>query len=91
MTKPISSIFALCLAVSAAACATPPDRIDPIKTASAAPCTVGDRKYLTYLTEEQGKLARQDAIGVLVIGVPVGSFGQEDYSKEIAHLKGRCG
>lgn len=89
--KSIMLLSALCAIASLSACATPPDRIDPIKTASAAPCTEGDRKYLSYLVEEQAKMAREDAIGVFLIGIPVGTMGQGDHSKEIAGLKGRCG
>lgn len=69
-----------------AACATPPERIKA--TASAGECTQADRDRLADLYATQSKTATADALGVFMIGVPLGG---EDHGPEIARLKGRCG
>lgn len=69
-----------------ASCATPPERIMP--SAYSGPCTVSDARRLAVLTEAQSANARGDAIGVLLIGIPMGRG--PDHSAEIAQLKGRC-
>ncbi|NGO50476.1 hypothetical protein [Allomesorhizobium camelthorni] len=76
------------LAVSA--CATPPNRIKPI--ANAAPCTSQDRTRLAEISKVQAATATNDAVGVFLVGLPVGSMvGGADHKQEIALLKGRCG
>jgi hypothetical protein len=69
-----------------AACATPPDRIKA--SGSGGTCTAADLERLEDLYALQSKAATGDALGVLMIGVPLGSG---DYEPEIARLKGRCG
>lgn len=91
MTKNYRLSGAFILALSLTACATPPALIDPVKTASTKPCLESDRKYLKYLIEDQAAMAREDAIGVILIGLPINTLGRGDHSKEIAELKGRCG
>lgn len=88
MKKIFTSIAAIALA-TLAGCATPPDRIKAIP--SSAPCTGADQAQLERLSALQEKKARNDALGVLVIGLPVASMGSEDHKQEIAVLKGRCG
>lgn len=72
-----------------AGCATDPSRI----TAAAydAPCTSSDRSRLATITKEQKAMARNDALGVILVGLPLGSMGRHDYKDEIARLKGSCG
>lgn len=97
MTDSRFSSFQLCgkvtLAVSIAAvlsaCAADPKNIKA--TANSDPCTQADRARLAAISEEQAKTARNDKVGVLLIGVPVGSMGRPDHSDEIARLKGSCG
>ncbi|TCU34091.1 hypothetical protein [Rhizobium azibense] len=88
--KKISLILTMSLMASLAACATPPDRIKP-SASDGQPCSPADMKRLNQLSEQQGKMARNDALGVFIIGLPVGSMGQKDHKQEIAKLKGRCG
>ncbi|MDR7033888.1 hypothetical protein [Mesorhizobium sp. BE184] len=47
-----------------------------------------DRQRLSDLYREQSRTATNDALGVFMIGVPLGGADQEP---EIARLKGRCG
>lgn len=76
----------LALLASLAACATPPEHIKA--TASEGECTPADRERLADLYAAQSKTATADALGVFMIGVPLGG---EDHGPEIARLKGRCG
>ncbi|MCF6120510.1 hypothetical protein L2449_27170 [Mesorhizobium muleiense] len=69
-----------------AGCASPPAKIKAI--ASTQPCTAADRQRLADLYNAQSRTARNDAIGVFMIGIPMGG---EDHAPEIARLKGRCG
>lgn len=87
--RTITMIFAASILSTLAACATPPDRIKPIAS-NGQPCTPADMTRLNQLSEEQGKMARNDVMGVLIIGFPVGSIGKKDHKTEIATLKGRC-
>lgn len=83
-------VSAVAVAVALAACATPPNRIKPI--ANAAPCTTQDRARLAELWKAQSATATNDAVGVFLVGLPVGSMvGAPDHEDEIARLKGRCG
>jgi hypothetical protein len=68
-------------------CATPPERIKA-GPADGRRCTTTDRERLEDLYAMQSKTATSDALGVLIIGVPLGG---EDHGPEIARLKGRCG
>lgn len=78
----------LCLATILAGCATPPGRIQGVK--NSGPCTSEDKARLAVLTKQQQKTANGDALGVFLIGLPVGSMGGNDHEAEIALLKGRC-
>jgi hypothetical protein len=73
-----------------ASCATHPDRIKPAAY-SGKPCTTADRARLASLSEDQKRTANNDALGVFLIGLPVGSMGGKDNKAEIAKLKGACG
>jgi starvation-inducible outer membrane lipoprotein len=76
-------------ALALSACATPPNRIKPI--ANAAPCTTQDRARLAEISKIQSATATNDAVGVFLVGLPVGSMvGGADHKQEIALLKGRC-
>lgn len=80
-----------CLAVALfsvlAGCATPPQNIKAVKS-DGQTCTEADKQRLADLYHQQSRTATQDAIGVFMIGVPLGGA---DQSPEIARLKGRCG
>lgn len=81
------TIFVAMLALSA--CATPPSKIKPV--ANSGPCTAQDRAKLEALSKQQNKAATNDAVGVALIGLPLGSMSGGDVETEIALLKGRCG
>lgn len=80
--------LALFAALMLSACATPPGRIEPVK--NSGPCTPEDKARLAALTKQQDKTAGRDALGVFLIGLPLGSMGGGDNEAEIALLKGRC-
>lgn len=82
------SIILTAIVASLAACATPPGRIKPV--ANAGPCTDLDRQRLADLTKVQQATANNDAMGVFLIGLPMGSMAGSDHEAEIAMLKGRC-
>ncbi|MEP9386474.1 hypothetical protein [Mesorhizobium sp. KR9-304] len=69
------------------ACATPPDQIKPV--ADNRRCTQNDRDRLADISANQKKNADRDALGVFLVGVPLGK--DDDHAPEIARLKGRCG
>lgn len=73
-----------------AGCATHPDNIKPVSYAGAK-CTAADRARLAALSDEQKRTAKNDTIGVLLLGVPVGSMAGKNHKDEIAWLKGACG
>lgn len=70
-----------------AGCATPPQNIKATASDGQA-CTDADRQRMADLYHAQSRTATQDALGVFMIGVPLGG---EDHGDEIARLKGRCG
>lgn len=72
-----------------AGCATPPDRIAGMPNGEK--CTAADRQRLAILYNKQEKAARNDALGVFLVGLPLASMGGGDNEAEIALLKGRCG
>ena len=78
---------AIALSLAVAACATPPQNIKAVPP-DGKPCTDADRQRLAELYHQQARTATQDALGVFMIGVPLGGADQEP---EIARLKGRCG
>lgn len=82
-------IIAAMFAASLAGCATHPDQIKAVK--SSAECTPADRQRLAELSEVQAATSRNDAVGVFLIGVPMGSVAGKDHEEEIARLKGACG
>lgn len=92
-TKTLVSVFSLgkvaAVALFVSSCATHPDRI---KAASytGQPCTAADRQRLTELSAEQRRAANTDALGVFLIGLPIGSMNGPDHKAEIARLKGAC-
>lgn len=71
-----------------AGCATPPSSIKATPS-DGKKCTQADRDRLADITSRQQRVANQDALGVFMIGVPLG--GSETHEPEIARLKGRCG
>lgn len=83
----ISRLAALAAVSLTAACATPPQNIKAVAS-DGQECTDVDRQRLSELYREQSRTATNDALGVFMIGVPLGGADQEP---EIARLKGRCG
>ncbi len=77
-------------ALLAGGCATDPSNIKA-DTSVARSCSAADRTRLAELTKEQHAMARNDAVGVFFVGLPLGSMGRQDYAAEIARLKGACG
>jgi hypothetical protein len=80
---------AAAIAIFVSGCATHPDKIKPAAY-SGKPCTTADRTRLASLTEDQKRAAKNDALGVFLIGLPVGSMNGQDHKAEIAKLKGAC-
>ncbi len=78
---------ALAAGLGVTACATPPQNIKAVASDGQA-CTAADRQRLSDLYQQQSRTATQDALGVFMIGVPLGGA---DQGPEIARLKGRCG
>lgn len=78
-------IIAFAAVAALSACATHPDRIQP--AAYAADCPPNAAQRLAELTAEQKRAANTDAIGVLMIGLPLGSMSGPDHKDEIAKLK----
>lgn len=72
-----------------AGCATPPEKIAAIP--SQQPCTAADKERLAFLYNKQQQTAQSDAMGVFLVGLPLGSMGGGNNEAEIATLKGRCG
>lgn len=59
--------------------------------ASNEKCTPQKRQRLQELSESQSAKANNDAVGVFLIGLPMGSMASKtDYKDEIARLKGAC-
>lgn len=81
---------AAAIAIFVSGCATHPDRIKPAAY-SGAPCTAADRTRLAELSAEQKRAANTDAMGVFLVGLPIGSMNGPDHEAEIARLKGACG
>jgi len=71
--------------VSATACAKPPGRIQPL--AYATNCPVNAAQQLDVLSKAQQSAANTDALGVFLIGLPLGSMSGSDNEAEIARLK----
>lgn len=88
----------LLAALALAACAARPDAIAPVSMGSAyagASCAeasalrAGSAARLATLSRQQDQAATGDAIGVILIGVPVSSLAGGDVAGEIAAEKGR--
>lgn len=75
--------------VALAGCATHPDNIKPVANSYA--CTSADRQRLADLSKVQAATATNDAVGVFMLGLPLGSMAGDDHKAEIARLKGSCG
>jgi hypothetical protein len=92
-TKTLVSVTALgkaaLVALLVSGCAAHPDRIKPLAYAGDK-CTAADRKRLVELSAEQKRAANTDAMGVFLIGLPIGSMNGPDHADEIARLKGAC-
>ena len=82
-------MIAAAIAAALAGCATPPERIKPTAN-DGQPCTAADRQRLEELSKVQKATANNDAVGVFLIGLPMGSMAGKDHEAEIAALKGRC-
>ena len=80
---------AAAVAIFLSGCATHPDRIKPAAY-SGESCSAADRTRLAKLTAEQKRAANTDALGVFLIGLPIGSMNGPDHKTEIARLKGAC-
>ena len=78
---------ALAAALCVTSCATPPQNIKATASDGKV-CTDADRQRLSDLYQQQSRTATQDALGVFMIGVPLGGA---DQGPDIARLKGRCG
>lgn len=78
---------AVAVVLGLTACATPPQNIKATASDGKV-CTDADRQRLSDLYQQQSRTATQDALGVFMIGVPLGGA---DQAPEIARLKGRCG
>lgn len=92
--KPALILAALALA----ACAARPDAIAPVSMgnayagtscAEAALLRAQSTASLATLSRQQDQAATGDAIGVILIGVPVSSLAGGDVAGEIAAEKGR--
>jgi hypothetical protein len=94
----IRHILPLAALVATAACAPSPDSIAPvpmgaafanITCAEASAMLAAETVTLSNLSAAQSGAATGDAIGVLLIGVPVSSLTGGDRSGEIAAAKGK--
>ncbi len=83
--KMLKTALALGLLATAAACAKPPGRIQPL--AYATNCPVNAAQQLEVLSKAQQSAANTDALGVFLIGLPLGSMSGSDNETEIARLK----
>lgn len=84
----MKNLLALSILASLAACATPPASI---KASQAIGCQPGDAQRLADLSAVQQATANNDAVGVLLIGIPMGSVAGDDHKAEIARLKACVG
>ena len=94
-----SALLLLCAAGSAmAGCAARPGAIAPVSMgnayagascAEAAALRTSSAERLAILSRQQDQAATGDAIGVILIGVPMSSLAGGDVSGEIAAEKGR--
>lgn len=92
------TIAAIAAAVLLSACAQSPSSIQPVAMVGAysgVPCSTArahlqaERANLATLSQSQNAAVAGDAIGVLLIGVPVSSLGGGDRAGDIATAKGK--
>lgn len=86
------------IAMSLAACASSPEGIAPAKVSEEPYLTwscerLGEESYrlrdaLAAASAEQQRAARNDALGVFLIGLPIASMSGGDVSPEVSRLKG---
>lgn len=81
-------LLALSALAAMAGCATPPQNIKAVQTGEA--CTPAKMQRLNDLSSVQSATASNDAVGVFLIGLPMGSMGGGNHHDEIARLKGSC-
>lgn len=85
----MKKLITLTIAATLAGCATPPGMIKAASTSEA--CRAGDMQRLAVISAEQKSKANNDIMGLLILGVPMGTVtGETDHSAEIAAIKGRC-
>ncbi len=82
-------VISVGLAALLAGCATPPQNIKPVHYTGDT-CTQEKMNRLQELSAMQSTTATNDAVGVFLIGMPLGSMGGGDRQHEIARLKGAC-
>lgn len=90
---------ALCAAATLTACAPSPDQIAaaplPLDTFAGTTCSRAETLLhtaeinLASLEIRQARSARNDALGVVLLGVPTSSLQGGDKSEQIANLKGQ--
>jgi len=94
----IRHIFPIAALVATAACAPSPDSIAPVSMGAAfaniscdeaSAMLAAETQTLATLSAAQSGAATGDAIGVLLIGIPVSSLTGGDQSGEIAASKGK--
>jgi hypothetical protein len=86
------------VAVTLGACAQSPTAIQPTYVSTVPyldwPCSkLGDKRQqiasaLAAASAQQSQARLNDAIGVLLIGLPVSSMSEQNVAPQIAHLKG---
>lgn len=92
------TILTAALGLGLAACAKSPDAIPPVSMAGAydsvscdyaRQALMTERQNLASLTSAQNSAVAGDAVGVLLIGVPVSSLTGGDKSGDIGATKGK--
>lgn len=94
----MKKLFLACFALSLAACAPSPSAIAPssmgnayagISCAQARQALTEEQTKLAALSTQQNGAVAGDAIGVLLIGVPMSSLTGGDHTGDIATSKGK--
>jgi hypothetical protein len=95
---PVKSYLALAALPILAACAQTPNSITPVSLgnafagidcATASNALVAEQQSLAALSSKQKGAVVGDAVGVLMLGVPVSSLVGADHEGEIAASKGK--
>jgi len=89
--KKTTTVIAVAVAALIAGCATPPGRIKPLPYKTNCPPVAKAEQRLKELSAVQQSAANTDAIGVFLIGLPLGSMSGSDNEGEIARLKACAG